>query len=307
MFGLFGFGQSSLKWGKIENADVNTNAQMKHILQIYNFTRFIFTICGILFFIENAVAQRWMPIDSGVSGHVNALTTFKEDLYAAGNFIMPKSQSQEMCFNISRWDGLRWRAVGNDTIKGEIYSLVEYKDELYAGGKFSFNGDNRIYNMAIWNGAVWRPILAETEEKLTILTVYQNNLYACAENKNHSYISKRNGGKWSKISEEIQGRITALTVFNGNLYCVGNFSDSAVITDKNIVSNKQRYTFRQHDHFYLAKYNGENWLRIDTSSYFKGSKLDNVVSVSIFKGDMIARLFFVLREKYFALTILKEA
>ena len=96
-----------------------------------------------------------------------------------------------------------------------------------------------------------------------------------------NYVLKKNGTQWFDVSGKITGQICSLTVFKGNLYCIGNIYDTTMSKD-----TKDFSRWVQPRPLYLAKYDGNNWLRIDTTYNFQNARLDNVVSVSIFKNNL---------------------
>jgi len=109
----------------------------------------------------------WQPFGSGLSGFVNALTTWDPDgpgpspaqLVAGGYF----SINGGVC-GVVRWDGAAWQPLGSGIAlsngSSQVRSLATMRSGplstlLIAGGTFTPGGDVAGTNVAAWNGASW--------------------------------------------------------------------------------------------------------------------------------------------------------
>jgi hypothetical protein len=111
----------------------------------------------------------WQPLgaapDDGVSGNVHALTTYQDDLIAAGAFTTAGDQSAN---NIARWDGAAvdgWHSLGagvtgNLPAAIPVSALTVHNGELIAAGAFTTAGGAPANRIARWDGSssVWAPL-----------------------------------------------------------------------------------------------------------------------------------------------------
>ena len=93
----------------------------------------------------------WADLGGGVLGgeipRVHALAVYGGDLIAAGEFGFAGG---EPAFNIARWDGTEWHAMGAGV--GICFSMAEFEGELYAS---VFSGSQ---GMQRWNGTQWNAV-----------------------------------------------------------------------------------------------------------------------------------------------------
>jgi hypothetical protein len=84
-------------------------------------------------------------------------------LYIAGAF---RSAGGAPVFNIARWDGQQWRAVGNGLGGGAVRALAVHDADgpgplparLYAAGAFTLSGARQVRRLAVWDGARWSEV-----------------------------------------------------------------------------------------------------------------------------------------------------
>lgn len=101
----------------------------------------------------------WQPFGTGIDvatswGSVGAVTTYGEDLVAAGYFA---SAGGVPCSNIARWDGNTWQPLGAG-VNSSVGDVIVYNGELIVGGGFTMAGDVPCNGIARWNGATWQPL-----------------------------------------------------------------------------------------------------------------------------------------------------
>lgn len=141
--------------------------------------------------------QNWTPLDTGVSGNVYAITidTINNFLYVAG-LISYAGGNYDMkrVYNVARWDGFEWSAVGNDSIGlfyNAVLSLTMYRNKLFASGVTTawLPTDTII---ASWDGKSWQRIDGP-ETDIAALCVYNDELYA--------------GGNFHKMADSVMFNI----------------------------------------------------------------------------------------------------
>ena len=99
----------------------------------------------------DGAAGTWSDVGGGVSGgelpRVHALAVYGGDLIAAGDFDFAGGAP---AFNIARWDGSRWHAMGAGV--GVVGSMAEFQGDLYVS-VFSGSG-----GMQRWDGSAWHAV-----------------------------------------------------------------------------------------------------------------------------------------------------
>jgi hypothetical protein len=91
-------------------------------------------------------ARRWLPLGSGLSGPVAALTVHQGSLYAISNSrpgVTPQTSG------LFRWDGPTWTQIG-PPFAGHGNALTSDGTRLYLGGNFAAAGGVTLNNIAAW-------------------------------------------------------------------------------------------------------------------------------------------------------------
>lgn len=161
-------------------------------------------------------------IRSGVGVEINSMVVYKGELYVAGYFDQAGSTT---AYNIARWDGLTWKALGKGGAWGGIYDLVvdSVRNILYVGG--DFNGiDSTIVSrkVAMWDGVQWHGLpTPPLGSAVSALEMYHGYLYAGSMGPNH--FARWDGQKWDSIPG-VNETIVALQTYNDELYIGGGFT-----------------------------------------------------------------------------------
>ncbi|HEY3246401.1 MAG TPA: hypothetical protein VGM03_23900 [Phycisphaerae bacterium] len=216
----------------------------------------------------------WQPLGGGIDlleehvANVFALTTFSAELLAGGRFSVAGDVE---AFNIARWNGTSWSAVGAG-VPGQAWvsALAVFDDgggpALYAGGSFANAGEVAAANIARWDGAQWSPVGAGVNGLVSALAVFDDGsgpaLYAGGEFTSAGgaaagCIAKWDGVTWSSLGPGVNSSVRALAVWNDGggpaLYVGGSFTMAGAGPAS-----------------YLAKWSGAGWSAI-------GSGLGGVV------------------------------
>lgn len=90
--------------------------------------------------IDNIASSSVMAFDGdnfqaigGILGTVHDMKFYFNDLYVAGNFILPQSND---FVNVAKWNGTTWEALQVGDMEGTIYTLEIWNGVLYIGGNF---------------------------------------------------------------------------------------------------------------------------------------------------------------------------
>lgn len=109
---------------------------------------------------------RWSDVGGGLdpsSSRVYALAVFDDGagsaLFVGGQFFTAGGTS---AFNLARWDGATWSAVGGG-LTGRVHALEVHDDgpglALYAGGEFTQTIPGQpLLHIGRWSGAAWTPL-----------------------------------------------------------------------------------------------------------------------------------------------------
>jgi hypothetical protein len=156
----------------------------------------------LIFGFANAKAQVWQPLEKGLANSPMALTSDRNNLYAA--YAIELDGKGGRIFGISVWNGSFWRDLPQFTADSlsTITTLKIYKNQLYIGGKFSsIKGLKNAKNIFRWSGNEYQSITPN-----------------------------------EVIQPAYFGLVTDLELFNGKLIISGYFNDMQDLKVSNIVS-----------------------------------------------------------------------
>jgi hypothetical protein len=168
--------------------------------------------------------ETWADVGGGISGgcpinRAHALAVYNGDLIAGGCF---DSAGGVPAFNIARWDGTQWHAMGAGV--GVPRSMAVYNGNLYVSVSTGLDGMQR------WDGTQWHAVPGGFNG--FSMTVYDGKLISGAQTP-HAY----DGSTWTPLpgwSWDPNGIgliISGYAVLNGELIVAGMFEDPAGVTD----------------------------------------------------------------------------
>jgi hypothetical protein len=178
-----------------------------------------------------------------LDGTVWALAVSGTDLYAAGSF---SAAGGVVAFNIAKWDGSSWSALGSG-INSTVFALAVVGTDIYAGGTFNIAGGVTVNNIAKWNGASWAGVGGGVNGAVYWLVqngtdVYAGGSFTTAGGVSANNIAKWNGSAWSALGSGMNGEVYILAVGGTDLYAGGNFTTAGGGTVN-----------------YVAKWDGSSW------------------------------------------------
>jgi hypothetical protein len=156
----------------------------------------------------------WTPLGDGLrrgepGGVVWALAARGSDLFAGGEFV---SAGGAPAFNVARWDGSRWHALGGGLRGGleRVSALTVLGEELVAGGEFTRAGDVGALRLAAWNGTAWRPLDVDTSETVRALAggsdlLVAGGAFSWAGGGKATGVARRSGAGWSSLGDGLSG------------------------------------------------------------------------------------------------------
>jgi len=233
--------------------------------------------------LESSENWRWhdgfsLPL---LDDRVHALTTFRGELVAAGEFQLAGGQ---VLNGIACWRGGRWQPLG-DGFGGDVSALAVYGDLLIAGGSYS----SRLGPVASWDGRRWTPLgvpLSGWGEVRALLVDGASLIVAGlfdrmgertgsgdATEVPVSNIARWDGQGWSPIGPGVDGPVDALGRFQGQLVAAGEFSKSG----DSPVSR-------------VARWDGGAWQAIGTG--ITGTLYSRIGAVAEFANELYVARFY---------------
>ncbi|MBU2501815.1 T9SS type A sorting domain-containing protein [bacterium] len=111
----------------------------------------------------------------GIEGRVYSVVVHGGQVYAGGSF---QTAGGEPAANIARWDGVRWRPVG-EGLDGMVNVLISGTSALLAGGVFTQAGGTPAANVARFEGGFWYPLGNGLDAQVQDLYFEDGTLVAC--------------------------------------------------------------------------------------------------------------------------------
>ena len=219
--------------------------------------------------IENGQALMVGPASTALSGWVEKLIVYKDELYIAGFF------NSAFGSNIIKWDGTSMSAVGSGLgVDWQIMDMTVFNDELYIVGSFEYADGVYAQYIARWDGLSWHAVSNDVFDiPVNCVAVFQNELYIAGgftdiSSQPFHYIAKYTGPlAVDKISESgyysIQPNpcIDKLTIsFNNNLpidYYVYDYIGAGVLKGHSSAQSLELNVSNLKPGVYFLKVNSE--------------------------------------------------
>jgi trimeric autotransporter adhesin len=169
----------------------------------------------------NGDTETWSDVGGGVTGgevpHVFAMAEYNGDLIVGGDFDFAGGVP---AFNIARWDGRQWHAMGDGV--GCVMSMAVFEGELYVSVNCGLQGMQR------WDGTQWHAVPGGFNN--WSMTVFDGKLIS-GFLQPYAY----DGNTWTPLPGfSVAGAgaaIFAYEVFQGELIVGGGFTDAAGIPE----------------------------------------------------------------------------
>ncbi len=176
-------------------------------------------------------AQRHPPSPGSypLSPYVNALTTYRDQLIAAGYF---DTLDGVACLNIAAWNGVQWMPL-KDGLDDRTFALAVFEDDLIAGGSFQRSGATSLARVARWDGRAWQRLGAGFDANVHALTTFRGHLLAGGAftrgGPDHPTLAlpglaRWNGAEWEPFEGGVTGSVRALGTLGDTLYISGTTS-----------------------------------------------------------------------------------
>ncbi len=232
----------------------------RHLSRTLRRTRSLLANCLL---VASAAAQTpsWSPefATAGLGGTVYRLETFRNELYAGGEWFAAKGG---VIRGIARFDGSEWHPVGTgiDLVNYSypylgpwVRAMTVYNGELILAGIFDRAGGAPASYIARFDGTTLRPLggglqLTYDEADVRALAVYGNELYAAghfdlAGGQPANGIARWDGTTWRPLGSGLMVSINntvgfprSLHVHNGMLIVGGEFDRAGGVVARNIAA-----------------------------------------------------------------------
>ncbi len=204
--------------------------------------------------------QTWHRLADGIPGGDLRSSAADGSNFFVGGFF---SLSEAGITNLARWDGLRWRSLGNVfnenyLFPGDIASLAFGGGRLFAAGHFTSIDGVPAKNIACWDGTNWSalgdglPMPVQPQSLADVMVYHAGSLYILADlpgpiSNPQAAVWQWDGLNWSVLAQYPRyfGVAKSLAVFRNELYVAGVFSEFAGVPAENI-----------------AKWNATNWTAV---------------------------------------------
>jgi hypothetical protein len=189
----------------------------------------------------------------GVSGIVQAMTLFGDDLAVGGDF---GTAGKVRAVGTATWDGAAWAEVGGTL--DDVRALAVYDGHLVVG-RLGYCGEQLIQ---IWDGDSWEdigdglrawddrdhyppwpPQCWDLPNQVFVLQVYDGKLIAGGNFYNWTaganpadHLAQWNGTAWSPLGTALSGFPYAMTVYDGKLIVGGYFLDAGGVEANRIAA-----------------------------------------------------------------------
>src|SRR5262249_10412048 len=104
---------------------------------------------------------------------VYALAVSGNAVYAAGQFVISPNNFN---FNVAKWDGSTWNAVGSG-MDYFVNALAVSGSDVYVGGLFGTAGGVAANSIAKWDGSVWSALGSGLNGSVSALALSGSDLY----------------------------------------------------------------------------------------------------------------------------------
>lgn len=221
----------------------------------------------------------WSALGSGQNNGVSfrnvyALGINGNDVYVGGSFNVAGGLSLGaggvLAFNIARWNGSAWSALGSSDVNGvsrgdftAVREIAVSGGNVFIAGDFTRAAGENAYNVIKWNNGFTElggEILNGLNGEVYATAVIGNDIYAggtftTAGGVIVNHIARWDGANWWPVgngsTKGVNGDVSVLTASGNILYVGGSFSSAG----GNLA-------------FGVAKWDGNNWSAFNNGSGF---------------------------------------
>ena len=190
--------------------------------------------------------QSWHPLGLGLSSpsgysFVSDLQVYGNDLYVAGLF---ESAGGRVARGIASWNGETWSTVGSglgfkDNIP-RVFSAAIWNGRLVVYAHLESVDGAPTNNLALWNGAEWRPVAPPFDGIVSEIGTYEGRLVVgglvsgagTGEQQHSTYVLQYDGARWYRMGAGLSSgnratwafpNVMAIATWKGSLFFGGYF------------------------------------------------------------------------------------
>ncbi|CAN5128261.1 hypothetical protein BH09BAC5_BH09BAC5_28840 [soil metagenome] len=215
----------------------------------------------------------WKTVGENFAGDVNELIVFKNELYAAGNYIVDFGKDKHnsiLCRLVdNHWEDCKTTNPVSAEFHAncKVRSACIYDDNIVIAGAFDIETANgRAKNLVMWDGNKWSsPDFKIPGARYTSLAVFKNELIVAGDflvtSKPYQSINciySWDGAQIKSLQQGLLSGVDALEVFNQKLYVGGRFYEESTTEAK-----------------WLAMWDGTDWHKVvdNMKIRLKGEKI----------------------------------
>jgi len=171
--------------------------------------------------------ERWHPLGTGVDAPVWALTIYKGDLIAAGEFTRAGGRVVNY---VAAWDGDQWHPIGEGfNWIVSLGGLIVHGDDLIASGGFTRSGQIEVKYLARWDGTSWGPLGSGVSNSAALCLLEGNLVVGDVSRAGGMEIwgmAMWDGSSWSAFGTPLYSNVIDAVAYNGKLIVAGQFTNS---------------------------------------------------------------------------------
>ena len=222
----------------------------------------------------------WLDVGGGMERTVRALISYGGALFAGGEF---GTAGGTPVRRVAGWDGASWGPVGiglgsTSFSNGQyVAALTIRAGELVAVGAFGLADGATAWNVASWDGSLWRPVGANTLGAYFAAATHAGDLAIGGEwvlsagGVPVAGVAHWDGTAWGSYGATGgNGRAEVLGYYKGALIAGGRFSMLGGVPARG-----------------LARWDGGSWSAVVPYSSFTNSILVSIRDVQEFEGDLV--------------------
>lgn len=194
------------------------------------------------FYIGTWDGAKLQSVGAGLDGTLYALEPFGGRLIVGGAFTQAYPDSATGAPGIrtgglAAWNGTHWSQVGGVAMRGGVVTVATaVKGRLYIGGRFSQVGDMSARNIAVFDGAVWKPLGSGLVSRdVWAIAANDVGVFVGGDISHAGGLQVGNLARWDPVAErwtgmrEIAGVVRALVAFDMRLFIGGDFTQAGTL------------------------------------------------------------------------------
>jgi hypothetical protein len=260
----------------------------------------------------------WASLGTGANGSVNDMIVYGGQLVVCGSFTQAGGTPAG---RVAMWDGATWSPLGQG-MNSTVQYLAVHSDSLFAAGQFTIADGEPAQHIAVWDGSQWSEFGGGFDKSIYALAVHSGRVVIGIPNAfstpDASSVFMWDDTAWIELGSYLRGTCSSLESIDGELFAGGRFVSPkstfewnvAVFADSiwqhpvgkgfnsvvwDFVDNEDKLVacgeFTEAGGIggdYIAAWDGNNWLPLDTGQ----TTAAWIADVEVFNNQVIAGGWF---------------